>query len=265
MKPVLLLSITFVVSSSLWAQTPSVKWTVSQDAVSGWIDLNGTLYPYKADSTNFELYEGMSTTPKFQTSYPNGFHFSYQEGHVRAIPDISGDGKEDIMLIGNDVNSCILIDGSTGAIDYYLTQVGDLYDSYQLFVGDVDGDGKNEIVTYDESKGSPFPWMVYSTNGIATGVSEKVQSVPQNLQLGQNYPNPFNPSTTIDYSLPSNARVVLKLYDVLGREVKTVVDERQSAGNHSVSLNASGLASGVYFYQLQAGNKVQAKKLMVVK
>ena len=268
MKPVLLLTILFVASSLSWAQTPSVKWTVSSDSVSGWIQLDGKWYPYYSSDTTskFILYNEMSTTPKFQTSYPSGFHCSGYEYLVRAVPDISGDGKEDIALLGADDASCLFIDGVTGAILYYLTHIGDVIDTYQLFIGDVDGDGKNEIITYDASKlPSSYPWVVYSTNGISTGISQTGQNMPTSFLLRQNYPNPFNPSTTISYSLPTNEPVILKLYDVVGREVKTLVNERETAGNHSVNLNASGLASGVYFYQLQVGNKVQAKKLMVIK
>jgi hypothetical protein len=83
--------------------------------------------------------------------------------------------------------------------------------------------------------------------------------------LNQNYPNPFNPSTIISYSLATNTTVTLKIYDVLGRELKTLVDEYQSVGNHSIILNATDLSSGIYFYQLQTGEKALTKKFMVIK
>jgi hypothetical protein len=89
--------------------------------------------------------------------------------------------------------------------------------------------------------------------------------VPKTFALEQNYPNPFNPSTTIRYQLPQSATVSLKIYDVLGREVQTLVNERQAAGQYSVPFNADGLASGVYFYRLQAGSFVQTKKMMLIK
>jgi photosystem II stability/assembly factor-like uncharacterized protein len=83
--------------------------------------------------------------------------------------------------------------------------------------------------------------------------------------LNQNSPNPFNPSTVISYQLPTNTLVTLKVYDELGRLVKTLVEDRQTAGNHSVTFNASSLSSGVYFYRLSAGSYVSTKKLMLIK
>ncbi len=91
------------------------------------------------------------------------------------------------------------------------------------------------------------------------------EGTPQGFELFQNYPNPLNPSTSIRYRLPSNADVVLIVYDVLGRELKTLVNERQTAGSHSVTFNASDLPSGVYFYRLKAGIFSQTKKLLLLK
>ncbi len=88
---------------------------------------------------------------------------------------------------------------------------------------------------------------------------------PKSFSLDQNYPNPFNPTTTINYQLPTNGLVTLKVYDILGREVATLVNEKQNRGNYSVTFNASRLASGVYFYRLAAGSFVSVKKLMLVK
>ncbi len=88
---------------------------------------------------------------------------------------------------------------------------------------------------------------------------------PQTYELSQNYPNPFNPTTTILYDLPTSGYVTLKVYDVLGREVTTLVDEKQSAGTHTLTFNAANLPSGVYFCRLQAGPFMQTRKLMVIK
>ncbi len=97
--------------------------------------------------------------------------------------------------------------------------------------------------------------------------------LPKQFALEQNYPNPFNPTTVISYQLPVASTVSLKVYDALGKEVMTVVNGRQEAGQYNASLNASGLASGIYFYRLQASatngasgsNFVQTKKMMLVK
>ena len=90
-------------------------------------------------------------------------------------------------------------------------------------------------------------------------------SHPKFFQLRQNYPNPFNPSTVINYELPFESRVTVKIFDLLGREVGTLVNERQNAGSHSVKFNATNFPSGVYLYRLQAGTFAETKKLMLIK
>ncbi len=90
-------------------------------------------------------------------------------------------------------------------------------------------------------------------------------SLPGDYALYQNYPNPFNPSTVISYKLAALSDVTLKVYDVLGRAFKTLVHERQDAGEHSVTFNAANLPSGVYFYRLQAGTFAETKKLIVLR
>ncbi len=89
--------------------------------------------------------------------------------------------------------------------------------------------------------------------------------MPSKIALEQNFPNPFNPSTTINYQLPEKGYVTLKIYDILGNLIKTLVDQEMDAGYHSVRWNAGGLASGVYFYRLSAGTFVSTKKLLLLK
>ena len=85
------------------------------------------------------------------------------------------------------------------------------------------------------------------------------------FSLDQNYPNPFNPSTTITYDLPLEEHVRLNVYDVLGKEMLTLVNERQKAGHHFMTFDASGLSSGIYFYRIQAGEFSQTKKLTLLR
>ena len=89
--------------------------------------------------------------------------------------------------------------------------------------------------------------------------------VIQKFQLRQNFPNPFNPITNIRYSIANTSKVTLKVFDVLGTEVQTLVNEVKSPGQYTVALNAQGLASGIYFYQLNAGSFAATKKLMLLK
>ena len=107
--------------------------------------------------------------------------------------------------------------------------------------------------------------------GIITSVDENPlvwnqnPKVARGFELLQNYPNPFNPSTTISYQLSANSFVTLKVFDVLGREVETLVNQRQNAGSYTVTFDASKLPSGVYFYRLTTGSLVETKKMAVLK
>jgi hypothetical protein len=83
--------------------------------------------------------------------------------------------------------------------------------------------------------------------------------------LCQNYPNPFNPTTTIHYSINSAGLVTLKVYDILGTQVASLVNERQEAGSYTVEFNAANLPSGIYFYMLTSGNFKETKKLILLK
>ncbi len=95
--------------------------------------------------------------------------------------------------------------------------------------------------------------------------AERPSALPTEFQLYANYPNPFNPSTTIAYDLPHDVNVTLKVYDVMGREVATLVNEYQHAGKHRVQFHPNGLSSGAYIYQLQAGSFTDRKRMLYVK
>ncbi len=102
-------------------------------------------------------------------------------------------------------------------------------------------------------------------NSTITDVENKTQSIPRQFSLKQNYPNPFNPATTINYSVPKSSLVIIKVYDILGREVETLLNETKRAGNYSLEFNAGKLSSGVYFYRMQAGSFAAVKKLILMK
>ena len=107
-----------------------------------------------------------------------------------------------------------------------------------------------------------------------TDVLENNSELPIEFSLSQNYPNPFNPSTTIKYSIPnavvtsrdlSLQNVKLIIYDILGREVATLVNRQQKPGNYEVQFDGKGLTSGVYFYKLTSGSFVESKKMLLIK
>ncbi len=97
-----------------------------------------------------------------------------------------------------------------------------------------------------------------------TDVSQ-VEEYPKDFYLFQNYPNPFNPSTTIKYSIPSSEFVTLKVFDLIGNEVATLVNEDKPAGNYEAKFNAVELSSGIYFYTLKAGNFIETRKMILLK
>ncbi len=97
------------------------------------------------------------------------------------------------------------------------------------------------------------------------GVNYISTEIPNEFKLFQNYPNPFNPSTTIEYQISKLGLVTIKLYDINGREVETVVNEVKRAGNYTVKFNASLLSSGIYFYKIIAGSFIQTKKMVLIK
>jgi ligand-binding sensor domain-containing protein len=100
---------------------------------------------------------------------------------------------------------------------------------------------------------------------MVTAVENNHNNIPNHFELKQNYPNPFNPSTTLSFVIGHSSFVDLKVYDVLGREVATLVNEEKPAGNYQVKFNAANLPSGIYIYKLQAGSLTETKKMILLK
>jgi photosystem II stability/assembly factor-like uncharacterized protein len=119
----------------------------------------------------------------------------------------------------------------------------------------------------DENIGWAFgyPGTILKRDPNYTSVNNHKEFLPSDFYLNQNYPNPFNPTTIINYSIPKASFVTIKVYDILGREITTLVNEQKSPGNYNVQFNASRFSSGVYFYRMQAGDFVQTKKLVLLK
>lgn len=100
---------------------------------------------------------------------------------------------------------------------------------------------------------------------VVTSIDDHLTNPPQTYVLDQNYPNPFNPTTTIKFQIPHSSLVTLKVFDLLGGEVATLVNEEMGPGTYERVFNAEGLASGVYLYQLNAGSFVQTRKLLILR
>ena len=100
---------------------------------------------------------------------------------------------------------------------------------------------------------------------VLTKVENSNPEIIKEYKLKQNYPNPFNPITKINYSLPQNGKIVLKVYNMLGQEVRTLVNEFKTAGNYEVDFNASSLSSGVYIYRIEASGFSKSMKMVLLK
>ena len=112
-------------------------------------------------------------------------------------------------------------------------------------------------------KGAVINGIVYGDTTL-TGIEDKINPVIS-FSLSQNYPNPFNPSTTINYSIGKPVQVSLKIFDILGKEITTLVNEYKPSGNYSINFNGGNLASGIYYYQIKAGDFTAAKKFVLMK
>jgi hypothetical protein len=115
------------------------------------------------------------------------------------------------------------------------------------------------------SNPSQFIVLDFRANTWLTIGIQQLSTIAEEFSLRQNYPNPFNPTTKINFSIPKSDYVSLRVYDILGREVKVLVNENLSTGEYEVDFDAKGLSSGMYYYSLRAGDYVSVKKMVLVK
>jgi glucuronoarabinoxylan endo-1,4-beta-xylanase len=164
-----------------------------------------------------------------------------------AVNGESSDKEVNINLYG----------GTTTGFSRYITDAD--HNAEQIDSLDIDGN------TFTTTLPGESITTFVSYDFIAVSNEEEVITAPDTYRLDQNYPNPFNPSTNISYTIPEASDVTLKVFDLLGREVATLVNSRMAAGDHSVSFDASNLSSGVYIYQLRTNNYISTKKMMLIK
>ena len=181
-----------------------------------------------------------------------------------AFFDLEQDGDNDLVL-GGSFGQMLFYEntGTTSSPvwtrnDPMLAGVGARQNAGPAFA-DMDGDGLSDVIV-GEYNGN----FSYYVNQRPTSVHERDQ-LPLTFELMQNYPNPFNPSTKIKLQIPGSNTVTLKVYDMLGREVRTLVDGNLQAGSFEVTFDASGLVSGVYLYRLQAGERTQTRRLLLLR
>jgi hypothetical protein len=123
----------------------------------------------------------------------------------------------------------------------------------------------NNSTTPGGQTSTPVIQTINFTVSGTTSVTAPLTNVVKDYRLEQNYPNPFNPSTMLSFALPQSGLTTLKVYNILGQEVATLLNGFEKSGVHQVLFDAATLSSGVYFYKLQSGNFVQSKKMVLLK
>jgi hypothetical protein len=163
-----------------------------------------------------------------------------------------------------------------GFFDVYLVKIDQNGDSlwtrtygtdWQEMAYDIKETSDGGYVVAGYTQHGSFDAYLVKTNqyGLITGLNDSESPVAESFGLLQNYPNPFNPSTTFRYSIPQTSKVVITVYDILGNEIATLMDEEKSVGTYELIWNAENLSSGIYFYQLKAGNFFQTRKMILLK
>ncbi|HCY77720.1 MAG TPA: hypothetical protein DHV28_17550 [Ignavibacteriales bacterium] len=199
----------------------------------------------------------------FKWNVPNEFHMNIA-GNFSQGSDASYDGK---YIVGDGGNGAFRLSDEYGleffnfTFSHLLSQGSEFYSATAVSSNGrfVVGYGKNALTNRDEA-------YLLDTGGLLTNTEKDDQMILiENYLLSQNFPNPFNPSTLISYSIPTSGFVMLKVYDILGREVATLVNEEKAAGRYEVNFNSLSLASGVYIYKIQVGDFVQTKKMVLLK
>lgn len=151
-----------------------------------------------------------------------------------------------------------------GVIDWITEYSTPLYASDNIVAAILDVNG-NYIVARTNSSNGNYYFTVIKYYQDINNVDDNIHNVPLNYSLSQNFPNPFNPVTNIYFEIPMVSYITLKVYNILGEVVKTLIDERREAGKYHIQFDASALSSGVYFYRLQANDFVQTRKFILMK
>jgi hypothetical protein len=170
----------------------------------------------------------------------------------------SDDATTYAHLTDNTFDTDTLLTDADGSVAFLAGQTVTLQpnESRTLYIAVAAGANETEMLANMQAAQQKY--------GIFTSV-EGIESTPSSYALDQNYPNPFNPSTKISYQLPQSGFVSLKVYNAIGKEVTTLVNEEKSAGRYEVNFDATGLTSGVYFYTITANNFTQTNKMLLIK
>ncbi|MCK9211932.1 MAG: T9SS type A sorting domain-containing protein [Ignavibacteriaceae bacterium] len=270
---------------------------------AGLFNINGTLYFWADDGTNgMELWKSDGTAPgtimvndiltgsgsshpSFLSEFNGKLFFSADDG-TNGTELWTSDGTTGGTVMVKDIKSG---SGGSGPFNFFSFNntlyfgADDGTAGVEFWKSDGTTDGTVMVKDIYTGAGNSNPSRFIEVNGTLyftaanyygrelwkytplTGILETTVHLPENFTLSQNFPNPFNPSTTLSFAISHSSLVSLKVFDVLGREVAAPVNEYKLAGNYDVNFDASRLSSGVYFYQLRAGNNVETKSMILLK
>jgi outer membrane protein assembly factor BamB len=188
-------------------------------------------------------------------AYPMDFQYG-----VASMPDIDFDGGDDVIT-GDQNGTFYSISGKDGSLIFSKNYPGDRINSVNVMPS-IDGNYSFELLA--GTKNGKVVNLSGGVDTVSTGLTVN-EIVPEEFQLFQNYPNPFNPNTKIEFKIPEIEIVRLKVFDILGREVTTLINKQMQPGNYTIDFDASELASGIYFYTLNVGENVLIKKMILLK
>ena len=252
-----------------WASGAPTGWTTN-NIVTLVVPVTQTATSHTGSSAlkgTVVTYSGVSYPPLVWSQFAVSQRYSTFSGWY-SFNAVGGDSLYSWLILyksGIPIGASVFTNRTTRAsyaqfnvsIDYYGSGVPDNCIMYFGILGTTTNSDSPHV-------GSTFNLDDLSLSGTAAGVAEQTAQ-PLAYALSQNFPNPFNPSTLIGYQLPSAGPVRLTVYDILGREVATLVDGIQQPGPHEARFDAGGLSSGVYLYRLQTAGFVQQKKMILQK
>ena len=237
--------------NDVWRSQDGITWELVTDSAD-WAPRPGHQVALAGDK--FVLFGGfgqsMDPSNPFGSANPMDIWISYNGADWDKISDSpwNADSSEQIKY---DFDIVVLRDGSN------------LGDNIYTFGGDRETFNFMDPTNYLNVDNDV--WRYYLADQPSSADEKSGQIIPDEFSLNQNYPNPFNPTTKVRYSIPHSSRVFIKVFDILGNEVKTLVNEVKPAGTYEIEFEAAKLPSGIYFYKIEAGSFVETKKMILLK